>query len=166
MDILDPAAIIRAIFDGELSRAVALAAVLAYGAKQLKPYLPTGSASVPRDATGAPTEPIENRWVPLVVLALNILLNPLVAWLVNIQQGTTQSVLVSAVYGVVLGFASVGASRAIKLTKKGDVAEQKVTALRQIVKAQEPIVRAGTGPGQPASPVPGEHAVPDEPDIH
>lgn len=131
----DPSTIFQAVIGGELSRAVALAMLLTWAVNQIKPLLPTGRDQVERDINYEPIEPIENRWVPLVVLALNILLNPLIAWAVNVGQGQAQSILASAFYGTLLGFASVGAVRAINLTKKGDQAEQKAFIEASTVKA-------------------------------
>jgi hypothetical protein len=131
----DPSTVFQAIVAGELSRAVAIAALLTWAVNQLKPLLPTGRDQVGRDTNYEPLEPIENRWVPLTVLALNILLNPLIAWAVNVGQGEAQSILESAFYGALLGFASVGAVRAINLTRKGDQAEQKAFIEASTVKA-------------------------------
>lgn len=141
MDLFDAPGLWRALQESELSRAIAIAAILTYAANVLKPYLPTGSKMVEQADDGTPYEAVENRWLPLVVLLFNTALNPIVALYFN-SRGASQDALFSTLLGFLLGLASIGAARGIKLSTKGDVAEQKNLELNRVVRAKEGQIRS------------------------
>lgn len=130
----------------EVTRAIAVAIIVSYIANFVKPYLPTGKLKVKRTPDGVPVEPIENRWLPLVVFLANIVANPLVALYFNVTTGKSQDLLLSALCGAMAGGAAVGVARGFKLTMFGDTTEARNVAQKQIIKTQDAILALPSTP--------------------
>lgn len=117
-----------------LARAGAVGIIVPMIVQVLKGYLPTG-----HDAND-PTKPTENRWIPAIVVLLNLGLN------IGGAFYTGQSPVESGFYGVIAGLVAVGGVRLWNLSTQGDKTERQRAAA--VVKAENMERKADVLAGQ------------------